>query len=323
MQNRRHDANLSATGTHTALLGRDVDVIVLTTDFELLGMLQDAATPEHIIWHAQTANEAVDLLVGGRCGVLIVDLQVLRGDAAAILERLQSQFPELVLLAMGRRDQENSIGPLVTSGRVYRFMHKPLSPARASLFISTAARRYIELSGSTSPTITAVMQLAQQPAPRATLLGVVVGVVVLGGLWIMREPIGRAIDAAILEPQPVVPTVNPAIAENLAAAREAFEDGRLAPPEPDNALNRYRNVLALQRDNAEAALGVQRVLDALEQDVSEALNERDIPRAAQAFSLLQKTDPEHANINKLREQLLKLSRSKPAKPQKGNQAAKK
>ena len=311
MQNRRHDTNRSATGPRPAPGGPDVDVIVLTTDFDLLAMLQEAAGPEHIIWHAQSANEAVELLVGGRCGVLIADLQVLRGDAAALLERLQAQFPELVLLAMGRRDEEGSIGPLVTSGRVYRFLHKPLSPARANVFISTAARRHVELSTTTSsPAIAAVRQLAQQPAPRATLLGVVVCIVVLGGLWMMREPIGRMIDSALVEPAAPVPAVNPAIAENLAAAREAFEEGRLAPPEPDNALNRYRAVLAMQSDNSEALTGVQRVLDALEQDVVDALNDRDIPRAAQAFSVLQRADPMHRDINILREQLLALSRGK-------------
>jgi DNA-binding NarL/FixJ family response regulator len=146
MRNRRHDANTSVTGGRAAIFGPDVDVIVLTTDLELLGMLQEASGPEHILWHAQSANEAVELLVGGRCGVLIADLQVLRGEAAALLEKLQAQFPELVLLAMGRRDEEQSIGPLVTSGRVYRFLHKPLSPARANVFLSTAARRYVEIS---------------------------------------------------------------------------------------------------------------------------------------------------------------------------------
>lgn len=309
MENRRHDANLSATGTRAAPGGPDVDVIVITTDFDLLGMLQDAAGPEHIVWHAQSADEAVELLVGGRCGVLIADLQVLGGGAAGLLERLQAQFPELVLLAMGRRDEEGSIGPLVTSGRIYRFLHKPLSPARASVFIGTAARRYVELSTTTSsPAMAAVRQLAQQPAPRATLLGIVVGIVVLGGLWTMREPIGRMIDSALIEPAAPVPAVNPAIAENLAAAREAFEDGRLAPPEPGNALNLYRSVLALQGNNLEALTGVQRVLDALEQDVVDALNDRDIPRAAQAFSVLQNADPMNRDIGRLREQLLALSR---------------
>lgn len=308
MRNRRHDANLSATDARAA---PDVDVIVLTTDFDLLGLLQDAAGPEHIIWHAQSANEAVELLVGGRCGVLIADLQVLGRDAAALLERLQAQFPELVLLAMGRRDEESAIGPLVTSGRIYRFLHKPLSPARASVFISTAARRYVELSTTTSsPAIAAVKQLAQQRAPRATFLSVVIGIAVVGGLWMMREPIGRLIDSAVREPAAPVPVINPAIAQNLAAAREAFETGRLAPPEPDNALDRYRSVLALQSDNAEALTGVRRVLDALEQNVVDALNDRDIPRAAQAFSVLQKADPMNRDINRLREQLLALSRGK-------------
>jgi hypothetical protein len=304
MQHRRQDTGPSATGGHAAS-GPDVDVIVLTDDFELLGVLQEAAGPEHILWHAESANEAVELLVGGRCGVLIADLQVLRGDAAALLERLQAQFPELVLLAMGRRDEESSIGPLVTSGRVYRFLHKPLSAARASVFVSTAARRHVELSNTASPAVTAVRQLAQQPAPRATLLGLVVGLVVLGGLWIMREPIGRMVDSVVLEQAAPAPKVDPAIKENSSAARRAFAEGRL-----DNALASYRKVLALQSDNAEALTAVQRIVDLLEQQVTDALRAGDIPQAAQAYSNLQNADPSNRNLGKLRQELLALSRGK-------------
>src|SRR5690606_39498857 len=68
----------------------------------------DASSPEHAIWHAPTADAAVDLLVGGRCGILIADLGTLRGEAAALLDRLHAQFPELVLMATGRRGRRES-----------------------------------------------------------------------------------------------------------------------------------------------------------------------------------------------------------------------
>lgn len=308
MHNRRQDTDLSATGGYAAA-GPDVDVIVLTNDYELLGVLQDAASPEHILWHALSANEAVELLVGGRCGILIADLQVLRGDAPALLDKLQSQFPELVLLATGRRDQESVIGALVTSGHVYRFLHKPLSPARAAVFIDHAARRHIELSNATSPTRAAMKHLSQQSAPRSTLLGVLVGVIVLAGLWVMREPIGRMVDSLILEQPPAAPQGDPAIERNLAAARRAIADDRLTPPPRDNALDLYRAVLALQPDNAEARAAVQRLIGALEQQVADAIEANDTPRAARAFSNLQKADPDNPNLAELRQQLLALSRA--------------
>jgi len=37
------------------------------------------------------------------------------------------------------------VTPLVSSGRVYRFLHKPISPPRAQLFIGAATRRYQEM----------------------------------------------------------------------------------------------------------------------------------------------------------------------------------
>ena len=319
MQSPRPDADRSSTGGRISLSRADVDVIVLTTDLGLLEILQDASGPEHILWHAQSTDEAVSLLVGGRCGVLIFDLQVLRntaealrGSVGALLVRLQLQFPELVLLAMGRREEENSIGPLVTSGRVYRFLHKPVSPERAALFISTAARRHIELSNTMSPAMAAVRQFTQ-PVHRATFFGVIVGIMALAAIWWMRTPAERM--AGQLDPpsDSVSQETAPVINLRLAAARRALTAGRLTPPQRDNALDRYKSVLALQSDNEEALAGVKQIVAALENQFTEAIRVRDTPKAALAFSILQNADPRHPRINEFRQQLLALSRSKAAK----------
>ena len=99
MQSTRHDASLAALQASSGLPGQVLDVVVLTADAGLLATLREASGAEHAIWHAQSADAAVDLLVGGRCGILIADLGTLRGDAAGLLERLHAQFPELILLA--------------------------------------------------------------------------------------------------------------------------------------------------------------------------------------------------------------------------------
>ena len=137
--------HLAALQAGAGLPGHVLDVVVLTSDPGVLATLREAAGPEHAIWHAPSADTAVDLLVGGRCSILIADLGALRGDAAALLDRLHAQFPELILMATGRRDEEHSVAMLVSDGRIYRFLHKPVSPARANLFLSAATRRYNEL----------------------------------------------------------------------------------------------------------------------------------------------------------------------------------
>lgn len=208
-----------------------VDVIVLTADLEMFMMLQDAAEPGHVLWHAPTSGHAVDLLLGGHCGVLIADLEELGSEAASLLEQLQQQFPELVLLAMGRREQEKTaIGPLVTSGRVYRFIHKPLSPARAQVFISTAARRYIGSSTTPSPARAAVKQLTQ-PAHRATYAGVLSALVVLAGLWWQQDALKRIAKSFVPPPrviqQATPPEVNP-LEQQLVTALQARDTPRAA-----------------------------------------------------------------------------------------------
>ena len=180
MQSTRHDAHLAALHS-TALPGHVLDVIVLTSDGGLLATLRDASAPEHAIWHAPSADAAVDLLIGGRCGILIADLGTLRAEAAGLLARLHVQFPELVLMATGRRDEESSVASLVSDGRIYRFLHKPISPARGSLFLSAASRRYFELRNAQPPMMGTVRTMARRP-PTGKLIAVAVAVVLpVGG----------------------------------------------------------------------------------------------------------------------------------------------
>jgi DNA-binding response OmpR family regulator len=181
----RQDPNLAALQAGAGLPGHVLDVVVLTSDPGLLATLREAGGPEHAIWHAPSADNAVDLLVGGRCSILIADLGALRGDAAALLDRLHAQFPELILMATGRRDEEHSVAMLVSDQRIYRFLHKPVSPARANLFLSAATRRYHELRNA----VPIDLITGKHVVPRSNTTAIVVSLVVLlsvaagGAFW--------------------------------------------------------------------------------------------------------------------------------------------
>ncbi len=313
MQRRQPDANPGALPLVGSPTGATVDVIVISTDAALIATLQQAAGADHVLWHAPSIDAAVELLVDGRCGVLIADMQAVHGQAAAALERLQTQFPELVMLAAGRRDEEGRVAGLVSKGSVYRFLHKPVSPARANLFLATATRRYHELAQNVSPALAGVRELTK-PANRTPLLagGVVALLLIAGAAAYLVRPQPDSV-AAVPAPAPLTATssAKPAlvIADEIAAAQAALAAGRLSSPPGNNALERYRAVLGVDPTNAAALGGVQDVLDALETQVSQALRARDTATAARAFRTLQQSEPNHPQLQTLNEQLLALSRS--------------
>ena len=309
MHSTRQDANLAALQAGAGLPGHILDVVVLTSDPGLLATLHQSAGPEHAIWHAPSADTAVDLLVGGRCSILVADLGALRGDAAALLDRLHAQFPELILMATGRREEEHSVAMLVSDQRIYRFLHKPISPARANLFLSAASRRYNELRN----TVPIDLITGKHIVPRSKTPAIVISLVVLlslaagGAFWWQsrKEPV------AVAPPPRAVGSLTPdeQIADFLARGEMALATDRLVDPRGNNAVEYYRSVLALQPDNPGAHTGLERVGMKMEARVLEALQERDAARGATALATLQHAVPEYPRLDQLRAELLALSRS--------------
>jgi TonB family protein len=311
MQSTRHDPSLAALQASTGLPGQVLDVVVLTADAGLLATLRDASGPEHAIWHAPSADVAVDLLVGGRCGILIADLGTLRGDAASLLDRLHAQFPELILMATGRREEESSVAALVGDGRVYRFLHKPISPARAGVFIGTATRRYHELRNIEPVVLTTVKTIASRP--HSWMITAALAMALIGSVaFFALRPEKETLPASLQQPQTPAPSREERIADHLAHAQIAYATGRLAEPRGDNALEYFRAVIALQPDHADARAGIDRVAAGLESRVVQALEARNPQQGAIALTGLQRAQPDHPRLDALRAQLLSISRS--AKP---------
>ena len=81
-------------------------------------------------------------------------------------------------MATGRRDEEHSVAMLVSDGRIYRFLHKPVSPARANLFLSAASRRYHEVRNVEPIHLTTVQTIAARPNLSLLVVSIVVLLIV-------------------------------------------------------------------------------------------------------------------------------------------------
>ncbi len=304
-----HQDFLSTVRTTAARPGQVVDVVVLTSDASLLEALRSSAGSEHALWDAPSIDAAVDHLVGGRCDVLIADLGTLRGDVAALLDRLQAQFPELIFMATGKREEEGAVASLLSTGRIYRFLHKPISPGRAFQFLNAATRRYNELSD-----IPIALQTVRTMARKQPYLGKVARRCgrhswrpsSAFALWQSQD---HVLPATMQTTQVGDAPVEDLIKAKLGSAQIAYLSGRLLDPRGDNALEYYKGVLALQGDNAEAKLGMRKVIDTLEQRVVKALEDRNASRVVTAWTALQRAAPDHPRLDALRSQLLALSRT--------------
>ena len=283
----------------------EVDVVLLTNDLKLLATLREAASSHHRLWHAESADAATGLLVGGRSGILLADLALLDSDPAAWLERLRVQFPDLIVLATGRRDEEIAVAGAISDGCIYRFLHKPVSPGRASLFLGTATRRYGELREIEALALATLKQQAQRPRFNKQIgIGIAaLAVVALCAWWVVGRDPKREPVAAVRSP----------VDDYLSRAREAFEAGRLSDESNDSALAWYRTALSADPQSEAARAGIERVIAALDARAVLELRRGDVAAATAALAELQRAHPAHPHLAGLQRQLRALTAPPPRK----------
>ena len=132
-------------------------VAILGSDAALeLALREGAAGVSFVTAHTPTA--LADVLGARPCDALIVDVTALGATPSRTLALLAGQFPDLPIVAVGSRSDEAAVAGLISSGQVYRFLHRPLSPERARSLLGAALRRRTRTSGlPTSPGSAAVL----------------------------------------------------------------------------------------------------------------------------------------------------------------------
>ena len=221
-----------------------VELVVLTADEAFLHTLKEGVGAARRLWHVLSPDKISDLLVAGGVGILVLDVQALNEAAARFVADIKRQFPDLVIVVAGNRESETELARLISDGSIYRFIHKPLSPALARLFADAAVKRFDDRRRRTvevaAPTAGAPRQ------PRRILIGAAsagVAVLLTAGWLLHRRNVDQAeisagtapappaasmAPSASLQPLPAVKSVLMEAQERLLArARAALDQQRL------------------------------------------------------------------------------------------------
>jgi TonB family protein len=277
-----------------------VDVVVLSGDVPLYEAIRNAVGERNPVWRARSAEESVDLLLTGRCGVLLIDMAAVSTRPATLVEQIVDQFPDVVVVVAGRREDESLLAGLISDGLVYRFMHKPLSPKRAGMFLNAAMRSHVERrEGRGGERLMPLARdLHSRTDPRKWLFvggGVAVFLVLLAAALVAQ--FGRpqeAGGASGVAPAAAVHSAGPLADPVLSRARAALAAGRFEAPAGRNALDLYSAVLLTRPDDVEARAGLATTIARLLEDAERAAAEGDFAEARRIAGRVLKVDADNA-----------------------------
>jgi protein TonB len=273
-----------------------VELVVYTADDAFLHTLKSSAGDARRLWHVPSADKVADLLVAGQVGILVLDVQALGSESNVFIMHLKRQFPDLVLVVAGSRDAEIELAGLISDGTIYRFIHKPMSAARAKLFADAAVKKYLERRdrGSPPPVI------PRDNDRRGLWAGAAIGLVAAGLLttWFLRGRLGGTVPPAAIVAKPAA--VESALTARAAAALAA---NRLTSPSGDNALDLYLQALAHDPADAAAQAGLTEVRERLWTLADNALLEERLDPAAAAIETARRAGVDGGRIALLTAQL--------------------
>jgi TonB family protein len=277
-----------------------VELVVLTADDAFLQTLREAVGSARRLWHVPSADKVSDLLVAGEVGIVVLDVQALHEGARVFVEQIKRQFPDLVLVAAGHRDDETVLAGLISSGLVYRFIHKPMSPARAKLFAEAAIKKYEDQRRRAAE---APPRKPPAPVNRAWLAGGAAAavLVVAAVAWLAHR---NSSEEAV---PPAAEAAKSAAVESplVARAAAALAANRLTEPAGDNALDLYLRLQAHNPADAGARAGLAEVKERLLARAENALLEERLDEAAAAVEIARKSGVEAGRIAFLSAQLAK------------------
>lgn len=240
---------------------------MLSSDLLLFEATRAAIGERNPVWRARSAEESVDLLLTGRCGVLLVDMAAMSTRPDTLIAQIVEQFPDVVVVVAGRQEDEGLLGRLISDGLVYRFMHKPLTAKRAGMFLHAAIRRHAELrEARVAQPITPLGGVMPRRFDLGKWLFVAAGLAsFVALLWFFGgERSGRSGEAGTsAAPHTTAPveTLAPLADPVLSRARAAFAAGRYEAPAGRNALDLYAAVLLARPGQPEARSGLDDTIE--------------------------------------------------------------
>ena len=119
-----------------------VAIAAITQDRALIGLLRSVVDPSNDLILVTSEIELTPHLNSRRVSAALLDSMFIEGDLGAMAERLRQTWPDLVLVVVGTAEEQTKVAAQITSGVVYRFLHRPVSAPRVRLFVDAALRRH-------------------------------------------------------------------------------------------------------------------------------------------------------------------------------------
>jgi TonB family protein len=119
-----------------------VAIAALTQDRALIGLLRSTVDTTSDLILVSSEDELRPHLNSRRVSVALLDSMFVEGDLASLAERLRETWPDLVLIVVGTAEEQSKVASQITTGVVYRFLHRPVSAPRVRLFVEAALRRH-------------------------------------------------------------------------------------------------------------------------------------------------------------------------------------
>jgi TonB family protein len=218
-----------------------VAIAALTQDRALIGLLRSTIDPTSDLILVTSEAELAPHLNSRRVSACLLDSMFIEGDLGAMAERLRDTWSDLVLVVVGTAEEQSKVASQITSGVVYRFLHRPVSAPRVRLFVEAALRRHevenVERTLEYAVPDFSKLDAAKTEAPRGKgrggLLGgiAVVALLAAAGGWYVLSGRGTA---------PASPEVAQVVSEPPSAETPAPEPvtapaARIPEPEPEPA----------------------------------------------------------------------------------------
>jgi protein TonB len=300
---------MGATGTDARLVRA---LIALTNDPLLIKALQELAAGNIDVSVVTDLRGLTDELLQQTGATALIDAAALEIPLDGVIDTLHNQLPDLRLMIAGGGAEQQQLATRVADQTVFRFVHKPASPARLKLFLDAAARPERRLGSATTPPPAAGREplarietavLGKSPRTVA-IIGVAVIAAIAAAAWAFwpEDPAaaadpgrGSAVDGSKL--------AQPQVAALISQARAALEAARFVASDGSSAAELYRSALKLDPANQVASDGYERAIEQALRSAEESLIAGKLNDAGVIAEAVRLIDPENSRLAFLNTQI--------------------
>jgi protein TonB len=279
--------------------------LIATPDLELWGQLGPMLESTCQLRHADSLASAAALLKPGTRTILVADL---RGLAPEDFAAISASPHNPVVIAIRDGGSAGMVDALMLEGAIHALVDTPIETAAMLRAVNDAARISATAEALSAVTSSSGSSGGEEESGKSkgVMIGIAAAVVVAAGAgWYFMKGSSTQAPPAASAAAPATPAATSAagkadtgavapvasLDEVLEKARFAMDERRYIEPAKNNALEYFRQVLVLDKNNAEATEGLRRLGGLLIARARTALDERRFDNALAELEAARSIDP--------------------------------